>query len=133
MQANNQVAPCGMNCGICRAYLRDDKKCPGCLGANTNKSNSCIKCKIKNCSILRRNSYKYCFSCRIMPCERLEHLDKRYRTRYGMSMLENLANIRRFGIRQFVKNESLRWKCPVCGGVICVHDGHCHSCGKRRL
>jgi hypothetical protein len=114
------------------AYLREKKKCPGCRGADVNKSNSCIKCKIKNCVRLRKNGYKYCFSCDLMPCERLKHLDKRYRTKYGMSMLENLANIRRFGIRQFVKNEKSRWKCLKCGGTICVHRGYCSSCGKKR-
>lgn len=24
------IAPCGMNCGTCIAYLRDKNKCPGC-------------------------------------------------------------------------------------------------------
>ena len=126
------IAPCGMNCGICMAYLRERNKCPGCREVNTKKSNSCVRCKIKNCARLKKNNYKYCLSCSVMPCERLKHLDKRYRAKYGMSMLENLSNIKRFGIRIFVKNEKLRWQCSKCGGTICVHKGYCYSCGKKK-
>ena len=43
------IAPCGMNCGICMAYLREKKKCPGCRVADTNKAITVIRCKIKNC------------------------------------------------------------------------------------
>jgi len=28
------IAPCGMNCGIYQAYLRDKNKYPGCRGAD---------------------------------------------------------------------------------------------------
>lgn len=125
------IAPCGMNCGICMGYLREKRKCPGCRGSDTNKSKSCVLCRIKNCPRLIKNGWKYCFSCDIMPCERLKHLDKRYRTKYGMSMVENLAGIRRLGIIKFVKNERSRWKCPKCGGTICVHRGYCYNCGKK--
>ncbi len=48
---------------------------------------------------------KYCFCCDSFPCVRLNHLDKRYRTKYGMSMIDNLENIRKFGIRHFIRNE----------------------------
>jgi hypothetical protein len=60
----------------------------------------------------------------------LKHLDKRYRTKYGMSMIENLENIRGFGIRRFVASESARWACPECGGMICIHNRYCYRCGK---
>jgi hypothetical protein len=55
-------------------------------------------------------------------------LDKRYRTKYGMSMIENLNNIENLGIRQFVRNEIERWRCPECGGMICVHKPACIYC-----
>jgi len=35
------IAPCGMNCGICLAYLREKKKCPGCNGSNEDKQVYC--------------------------------------------------------------------------------------------
>ena len=123
------IAPCGMNCGVCMAYLRDKNHCPGCWGADKNKSKSCVNCRIKNCSELKS---KFCFSCKKFPCELITHLDKRYRTRYNMSMIENLNNIKKLGIKKFVINEKLRWTCPKCGGIICVHRG-CIKCGKWKI
>ena len=119
------IAPCGMNCGVCIAYLREKKKCPGCRG-------SARACRIKNCDELTKYNKKFCFTCKKFPCTRLKHLDKRYRTRYAMSMLENLEHIKKLGVRTFVKNERVRWACSQCGGVICVHRGYCFDCGEQR-
>ena len=123
------IAPCGMNCRLCRAYTRDKKACPGCRGDDSYKSKSCVTCRIKNCGEILEGRIKYCFSCDSFPCARLSHLDKRYRTKYGMSMIDNLMNIEKFGIRQFVRNEKERWACPECGEMICVHRPQCRSCG----
>jgi rubrerythrin len=49
-----------------------------------------------------------------------------------MSTLENLANIEKYGIRVFARNEKLRWSCSECGGTICVHSGNCYSCGRKK-
>src|SRR5574341_727420 len=125
------IAPCGMNCRLCRAYVREKKACPGCSGNNRFKSKSCAQCRIKNCGILRAGEFKFCFSCGEYPCDRLRHLDKRYRTKYGMSMLENLENIKSLGIRSFVNRERERWACPKCGELLCVHKEYCLSCGRR--
>ena len=62
----------------------------------------------------------------------MKQLEKRYRTRYGMSMLENLDAIRQNGIRAFIRAERERWTCPACGGTIDVHHGRCSECGKER-
>jgi hypothetical protein len=121
-----------MNCGICMAYLRDKKKCPGCRGTDIDKPIYCMRCKIKNCEFIRSVKAGFCFSCEKFPCARLKHLDKRYRTRYGMSMIENLGNIRELGIRKFVANEKVRWTCPECGGAICVHNRYCYRCKKKQ-
>ena len=126
---SNLIAPCGMNCGICKAYLREKNKCPGCRESNENKSPSCVSCIIKNCSELNENNWKFCFKCEKYPCARMKALDKRYRTKYRMSMIENLGNIEKDGIRQFVRSEKTRWACAKCGGVICVHGSYCFICG----
>ena len=126
------IAPCGMNCGICLAYLREKRKCPDCRGSNENKSYNCVNCRIKNCDELIKNNSKYCFQCKKFPCTRIKQLDKRYRTKYSMSMIENLENIKTWGIQKFVKNERIRWKCSKCGGTICVHRGYCYSCGEKK-
>ncbi len=124
------IAPCGMNCGVCMAYLRERKKCPGCRGPDSNMPASCAKCIIRNCASLQEDDARFCFGCEGFPCDRLKRLDKRYRTRYNMSMIENLGNIKKYGLQQFLINENTRWACSKCGGTICVHKGYCYSCGE---
>lgn len=124
------IAPCGMDCGICAGFLREKNKCPGCNGIDINKPRYCVSCIIKNCEQLKKNNSKYCFDCETYPCKRLKQLDKRYRTKYHMSMIENLKNIRDHGIREFVRNEKIRWACTDCGNVVCVHNLKCSKCGK---
>jgi hypothetical protein len=133
MSANTQlIAPCGMNCGVCLAYLREKRKCPGCHGEDTNKSASRIKFILRNCEIVKKSQSGFCYECEKYPCKRLKQLDKRYRTKYSMSMIENLESIRRIGLLTFIENENERWRCTKCGGTICVHRGYCFACGERR-
>ncbi len=132
LNKSSLIAPCGMNCGICMAYLREKNKCPGCRGTDIKKPITRIKCRIKNCETFHEAKSKFCFQCERFPCDNLKHLDKRYRTKYNMSMIENLENIKNSGIRKFLSDEKIRWACSQCGGTICVHKGHCYSCGKKR-
>ena len=124
------IAPCGMNCCICIAFLREKNKCTGCRGSDKNKPITITQCKIRTCSNLNSN---FCYDCKDFTCDELNHLDKRYRTKYHMSMIENLKFIQTNGISQFLKQEEERWKCPDCGKVICCHNGICYSCGLEKL
>ena len=124
------VASCGMNCRVCIAYLRENNKCVGCRGADINKPVTRVRCKIKTCKTFQNGKTKFCFECKEFPCDNLIHLDRRYRTKYNMSMIENLEYIRDFGIKKFLRNEDLRWTCSHCAGTICVHKGSCIDCGK---
>ena len=125
------LAPCGINCSVCIAYLREKNKCPGCRTNTINKPITRTQCKIKNCHELNKNNLKFCFKCKKFPCERMKQMDKRYRTKYSMSTIENLENIKKFGVSEFVKNEKIRWTCSQCGGTVCVHSGCCYNCGKK--
>ena len=127
------IAPCGMNCSICMAYLRDKNKCPGCRLFNKNEPVTIAKCKIKNCATFKKSKSKFCFDCEEFPCDKLKHLDKRYRTKYNMSMIENLEFIKKNGIKKFIGNEKTRWACSECGGIINVHKGCCCNCGRKRI
>jgi hypothetical protein len=112
------IAACGMNCGLCAAYLREKNTCPGCNVYDANMPVSRKRCVMRSCG--KRGESRFCFSCSTFPCEKLKHLDKRYRTKYGMSMLANLESIKALGIRAFVRKEEKRW---VRGGkVFCVHN-----------
>jgi hypothetical protein len=126
------IAPCGMHCGPCSGYVREKNRCPGCNGDDAGKPAYCVTCRIKSCDRIAASASGFCFECRRFPCARLRQLDKRYRTKYGMSMLENLAQIRDGGIERFVAAERERWTCPECGGGVCVHRPRCLYCGHVR-
>lgn len=121
------IAPCGMDCHLCMAYFkkigkmpqRQNIPCLGCRSKDAGKAKSCLACRIKNCSKRIKNHGLFCFECDSFPCVRLKQLDKRYRTKYEMSMIDNLEYIRKNGIRKFLKYEEKRW---VRGNkVYCVH------------
>lgn len=127
----SQIAPCGMNCRLCRAYVRDRNPCPGCGGDDAFKTKVRIECYIKNCEKLTDAEVKFCFNCDSFPCARLKHLDQRYRRNYGMSMVENLEYMKSFGIGRFVRKEKQKWTCPKCGEILCVHEPRCPSCQHK--
>lgn len=122
-----------MNCGICKAYLtythgvpRVRGKVSHCAGCQPRAKNCYIK---RSCKKLTHREIKSCSECDTIPCEKLAHLDKRYRERYGMSMVENLQTLKASGMDEFLKVQAERFRCPSCGGVVCVHDGKCYDCG----
>ena len=128
----SMIAPCGMNCALCSGFVRGRKPCPGCNGDDTFKPAYCVTCRIRHCTGHTGHETAFCHECETFPCARLKQLDKRYRTKYGMSMLENLAFIREQGIEAFVAREKVKWKCPDCGGVISVHKKECVYCGRLK-
>lgn len=120
------IAPCGLNCRLCRAYNRERNRCPGCRGDDSQKSPSCVNCKIKNCTELEGK--RFCHSCRKFPCDNFKLLEKRYSTKYGLSLVENLNHIREHGVRAFIRNEKMKWQCPKCSSLLCVHKTECVVC-----
>jgi hypothetical protein len=126
------IAPCGMDCGLCRGHLRDKNRCPGCNGDDAAKPGYCLTCKIKTCDTIATGASAFCFGCASFPCARLRQLDKRYRTKYGMSMTENLLRIQEIGLDAYVADEKVRWACPECGSLLCVHLPQCGVCGRSR-
>jgi hypothetical protein len=122
------IAPCGMNCGTCMAYLREKNKCYGCRITFDDKLKTRVMCVIKNCSNLEKTTSKFCYDCKEFPCQRLKHIDKRYRTKYKTSFIENLLMIKDTGIRNFLVFESERRTCNNCGSTLCVHRNFCPAC-----
>lgn len=125
------IAPCGMNCATCLGYLREKNKCLGCRAMDAYESCYGRKCIIRSCLILKKKNMRFCSDqCWKYPCQRLKSLDKRYRTKYGMSMIENLEYIRDHGIRRFLEHEQKRW---VKGDTIyCVHRHEYRSVGLEK-
>jgi len=125
------IAPCGMNCSLCLAQLREKKKCLGCNSDEGYKANSCANCIIRNCQVIKENKSGFCYECDRFPCPRLKQLDKRYRLKYHMSMIENLLQIKDQGMSSFLDGQTSKWTCKDCGGVICVHRGYCLNCNPK--
>jgi hypothetical protein len=82
---------------------------------------------------MRDGAVRYCYECGSFPCKRLKALDKRYRTKYGMSMIENLKSIKENGINEFMAKEKQKWSCPKCGELMCCHAGYCLCCDIGKL
>ncbi len=132
------IAPCGMNCAVCSAYLalKHEAKSKGiripyCSGCRPRDK----KCAFLNrrCQLLLNGQVEYCYECSDFPCERLRAVDQRYKTLFRMSMIENLEYIRKKSTDEFLAREQEKWKCPSCGGVICCHNGLCFDCGLDAL
>lgn len=127
------IAPCGMNCSLCVSYqsMKYDLKkqgfhrkyCPGCIPRGKNCTHMGDRCEI-----LGKGRVRFCFECREFPCKRLKALDKRYLTKYHMSMIENLKSIQKNGIDTFLEKEAEKWSCPKCGEPRCCHNGLCMKC-----
>jgi len=121
------VAPCGMNCAICRDYLLS--KCSGCR--TRNKKCAFVKKRCEDNLKLLKGEVYYCFECHCFPCEALRKLDEKYRKRYQMSMIDNLNAIKDKGIYQFILLQYNRYRCSKCGHMVSVHDQKCLSCNKK--
>ncbi len=127
------IAPCGMNCGACSAYLAYSRGIPKKRGAITH----CTGCRPreKRCAYLKGycnrilpDRLNFCYECRDFPCIRLKRIDKRYRTNYNVSLIENLRQISRKGLPAFLQAERERYQCARCGGTVSIHNGKCYDC-----
>jgi len=127
------IAPCGMNCSLCIAFHFKEKDlnkkgfhrmyCPGCIDRGEN----CLHMKSK-CDLVGNGEVRFCLECDQFPCKRLKSLDKRYRTKYQLSMIDNLKVIDEYGMEAFLESEGLKWRCEKCGDLICCHNGLCLNC-----
>ncbi len=128
------IAPCGMNCGVCKTYLAYSRGVPTQKGKVSHCSSCMVrdkKCAFikRDCEKIRTKQIRFCYECPDMPCERLAKLDLHYVARYGMSMVENQKMIKERGMTEFLKSQAEKFRCPKCGDVVSVHDGKCYACG----
>jgi hypothetical protein len=132
------IAPCGMNCSLCISYqfgVKDinrlgfkRKYCPGCIV----RGKHCLHMR-DACTLVGKGLVRFCYECSSYPCARLSALDQRYRTKYHMSMIDNLNQIRDNGMDGFLNHETAKWRCPKCAGTICCHNGLCLDCDLEVL
>ncbi len=132
----DQIAPCGMNCGLCSAYLAFSHGIPKKRG----KISHCSGCRArpKNCAyikgqcrLLSSGKVTFCFECPDFPCTHLEKIDRRYQTTYGISFIGNLKEISDAGIGSFLQRQSELFLCRKCRtDVVSVHNNKCYRCDR---
>lgn len=127
------MAPCGMYCGLCSAYLaylhqvpRQHGKFTYCMGCRPrDKQCSWLK---KRCELVQKHTVQYCFECPSYPCTMLERAAESYRTKYGLDFVENLALIRDRGEDVLLGALEERYACERCGDLRSIHSGKCFAC-----
>ncbi len=122
-------APCGMNCMVCYKHCYHKKPCDGCLKSDRGKPEHCRKCKIKDC--IQEKGLTYCYECKDYPCKRIQYLEKSYNTRYQASLMSNSTFVQEQGLTEFMEDQKKRYTCPVCGGIISIHDAECSECQNQ--
>ncbi len=125
------IAPCGMNCAICSRYLSyvnglARSQCIGCRPRNQRCAYIFGKCTGINHT--SKGDAAYCFECNQYPCKEILRVDKRYRSNYQMSIMDNLECIRKIGISGFIKEQYDKYRCLRCGGLLSIHNRKCFKC-----
>lgn len=131
------IAPCGIYCGLCSSYLADLNQVPRQRGRFTHckgcrpRDKQCAWFK-KRCERIANHTLKYCYECSSYPCRQLESLGDRYRTKYGLDILQNLELIRDQGEEALLAALKERFACERCGGLKSIHSGKCFACDEIR-
>ncbi|MCW4022625.1 MAG: DUF3795 domain-containing protein [archaeon] len=127
----NLVGQCGINCGTCVAFfgytMAGKQRLHTCLGCRTRQS-LCAFIKQGCKRISEKKPVAFCFECSDFACENLVKIDTVYRTKYKMSLIENLNYIKEKGMNAFLESEKEKYTCPTCGEVVCVHTKRCYAC-----
>ena len=123
---HTMFAPCGMNCKVCYKHCFSKKSCAGCLNTDEGKPEHCRKCRIKDC--VKAKGLTHCYTCSDFPCAVIKRLDKSYRTRYGVSLVQNSLQVKEKELPQFLEEQKRQFTCGSCGGIISLHDRQCSQC-----
>lgn len=111
------LAACGVLCTACYKHHKVKKPCGGCQGADEGKSASCVNCVRKTCADAK--GLTWCFECDEFPCKHINSLDKSYRTRYGVNLVQNGRDAKEQGMERFLAGQRDKYLCAECGGIIC--------------
>ena len=139
----NLVAPCGLYCGACSAYLTTQEirvgtgkakagigmQCDGCLGGGRTPAHV-PKCAIRECSEAKTKSRR-CSECADFPCSRITDFNNDGMQHHS-EVLTNLRQLRTMGIKDWTKYEEDRWSCPKCRTKLSWYDVECPECKTSR-
>jgi len=89
-----------------------------------------VNAQIKNCKRVKAGKISFCSERPEYPCKHVIRLDKRYKSSSGISVIENLNEIRAHGLITFDAGQKRKWACPNCGELLCMHKSICINCGQ---
>lgn len=53
---------------------------------------------------------------------------KSYNKRYAASLIENSLFVRDYGLAAFMRQQTGKYTCPTCGGIVSIHSRECSEC-----
>lgn len=115
----NLVAPCGLYCGECLAFL--DRECGGCRSNRGLSKKYREYCKIYECS--SNKGLKICLECNEFPCKFFDFFkaEKLIESSWFLDVLSNMKQIKEIGLSNFLKKKESwlkeREECAVKRGV----------------
>ena len=118
---------CGLDCSVCSAHLRTNKPCVGCLIEGENKPVHCLNCSKKKCA--KEKGVTHCYECDEYPCKKIKVADRKYKEKYGVSLIKNNMLVKKTGADSFYEIQRKEYKCSECDGVFDVHNKCCSECG----
>lgn len=122
-----RIAPCGINCLACSAFLSRKRPCHGCRSAEANmERKSCANCAKKRCCFA--HGFRFCFECPKYPCAQIRELSKRYLKNYQIDLIRNGRDALN-DFDGFLHDQLKRCTCPACGGIVDQHSDECTECG----
>jgi hypothetical protein len=144
-----QIAPCGLYCGVCRirhatqendlAYLKrlariyarrfpeiagarpEDLLCDGCLSAR--RFPFCQECAIRDCT--QQKGYQGCHQCSEFPCALIQGFPMPAGQKV---MLRSIPYWRTHGTAAWIATEEARYRCPACGHRLFRGARQCEQC-----
>jgi len=137
------VAPCGLFCGACRAYIatlenndeprpgskQPSMQCDGCLGGGRAPAHI-PKCEIRACAATKTKTGR-CSECADFPCGRITDFNNDGMQHHS-EVLANLRQLRTMGIKDWTKHEEDRWTCSKCQAKLSWYDAECPKCKAPR-
>ena len=144
-----QIAPCGLYCGVCRihhatqennlAYLKrlariyarrfpefagapaEELLCDGCL--STRRSVFCQECAIRDCT--QQKGFEGCHQCPDFPCALIDQFPVPAGKKV---MLRAIPYWRTHGTEAWIAAEEARYHCPACGHRLFRGARQCEQC-----
>ncbi len=104
--------------------------CDGCCSGG-KLAGHCQMCNIR-LHALETQKNSRCSDCEELPCNRITFLINMGGYLHRKEYVPNLKKIHEMGVKEWVKNEEERWRCPKCGLPMSWYDAECIRCGESR-